>query len=372
MAKNIAVVFGGKSCENEISVLTGIFVLNVLDRTKYRAIPVYFHTDGKLYSSPEMTELKTFQSENRDFPRVFFDRGALYFYKKGKDKIEKKIEIDALLNCCHGGLGEGGGVSAIAQMSGIPLCSPPVGASGLFMDKSTTKLLAKALKIPTLDYVRIGEEEYKKRSAFLLEQLKKKFSFPLVVKPASLGSSIGIALCKSEDDVKNALSYVFTLDSVAVVEPYLERKRDVNCAAYSLGGVLYISEPEESSSKAGIYSFADKYVEEKKEKSGGEFSPLLRRKIRAYTRALYNRTAMKGIVRMDFLVDGEKAYLGEVNTVPGSLAYYLFCERVSDAKDLFSDLIEDGLKVKAEEKEPIHTGILNAVHLHAKSDGVRV
>ena len=133
----VAVLFGGKSCENEISVLTGVFVLNLLDREKYVPVPVYIHTDGGMYTSAKMTDLNVFKKkEFSSFEQIFFDGGTMYAFNGAKTKIKNKGKIDAALNCCHGGLGEGGGISALMQLNGIPFASPELTASGMFMDKT--------------------------------------------------------------------------------------------------------------------------------------------------------------------------------------------------------------------------------------------
>ena len=285
------------------------------------------------------------------------------------------MKIDVALNCCHGGLGEGGGVSAMMEWNEIPLASPDLTASGVFMDKSMTKLLMRALNIPTVDYIRVNERDYEKRGAFLLKSVENRLKYPVVVKPAHLGSSIGISVAKNEEEMKLALRNAFTLDSRVVIEKYLEEKQDVNCAAYSLNGEIFISEPETAFGD-GIYSFEDKYVRRSADvgtpmtgKGGGRYllNGELREKIRAYTRTVYKRMNLQGAVRMDFLVSDGKAYLCEVNTVPGSLAYYLFCERIVDARSFFSDLLEDALSRKnAEGKKLVTTGILHSVRWKSK------
>ena len=156
------------------------------------------------------------------------------------------------------------------------------------------------------------------------------------------------------------------------MEKFLESKRDVNCAAYQKDGEIFVSEPEEAANGAGVYSFSDKYV---KVKEREKFAPLpaeLRGKIRAYTRTLYRRSNLTGVVRADYLIAGDEVYLGEINTVPGSLAYYLFCERLSDARAFFSDLIENA--VQKQEKRIIKTGVLDTVSTGGKrgSVGVRI
>ena len=372
--RKVAVLFGGKSCENEISVLTGVFVLNLLDRQKYDVLPVYIHTDGGMYTSPKMTQLETFRDKKyASFERIFFDGGSVYALNGAKRKIKRLCKVDAALNCCHGGLGEGGGVSAMMEWNGIPLASPDLTSSGTFMDKSATKLIMRALSIPTVDYVRVNERDYEKRGAFLLKNIATRLKYPVVVKPAHLGSSIGIALAYDEEQAKRALENAFRLDDRVIIEKYLAGKKDVNCAAYMRKGEIVVSEPE-AAFEGGIYSFEEKYV--KRQSDGGDLlkgigryalKGELREKIRAYTRTVYKRMNLRGVVRMDFLVSEGKAYLCEVNTVPGSLAYYLFCERVTDARRFFTDLIEEACEeAQKGEKKLVRTGILRTARTARK------
>ena len=372
--KKVAVIFGGRSCENEISVLTGVFVLNLLDREKYIPIPVYIHTDGITYTSPKMTDVGFFRDKKvSEMERVFFYEGCLYAINGAKRKIKRRAKVDAAVNCCHGGLGEGGGVSALMEWNKIPLASPDLTSSGVFMDKCLTKTVMRGLGVPTVDYIRVNEEDYEKRGAFLLKRIEARLKYPVVVKPAHLGSSIGITVAKDETEVKKAIDSAFHLDNRILIEKYLENKKDVNCAAYSVHGQIYVSEPE-TAFGTGLYSFEDKYIKRasdgvlrkgengvKRGKDGGRYalSKDIREKIRAYTRTVYKRMNLSGVVRMDFLVSGEEVYLCEVNTVPGSLAYYLFCERITDARSFFTDLIEEALcQGSKKEKRIIKTGIL--------------
>ncbi len=373
--RKVAVVFGGRSCENEISVLTGVFVMNVLDKQKYQVIPIYLHTDGGAYTADEMLDLATFKKKRFEkFNRVVLDGGVLYAIHAAKKKIKRIAKLDAAINCCHGGLGEGGGVAAWMECNGVPFASPDLTASGVFMDKCMTKVVLRGLGIPTVDYIRVNESDYKKRGAFLLKSIESRLQYPVIVKPAHLGSSIGIAVAKDEGQAKAALESAFALDDRVIIERFLENKLDVNCAAYTLNGEIFVSEPECAFGK-GVYSFEEKYVKRKADgeqgvlaengaKGGGRYALTgeIRDKIRAYTKTVYKRMNLFGAVRMDFLVHESGVFLCEVNTVPGSLAYYLFCERVMDARAFFSDLIEEAIAQSAKKKKKIvSTGILQDV-----------
>lgn len=372
--RKVAVLFGGSSCENEISILTGVFVLNILDREKYEILPVYVHTDGGMYTSPKMTDLNVFRDKKYgSFTRIFFEGGVMYAMNAKKGKIRRLVKPDVALNCCHGGLGEGGGVSAIMEWNGIPLASPDLTTSAVFMDKCLTKVVMNGLNVPTLDYIRVNEQDYEKRGAFLLRRVEARLSYPVIVKPAHLGSSIGIAVAKDETELKAALVSAFELDSRVLIEPFLKDKKDVNCAAYSMNGEIFVSEPE-AAFGAGLYTFEEKYVKRTEDgainqKGRGKYAlnAEIRGKIRAYTKTVYKRMGLCGVVRMDFLVSGENAYLCEVNTVPGSLAYYLFCERVTDARAFFGDILEEALQTKdGKTKKLVGTGILNTVRWNGK------
>jgi D-alanine-D-alanine ligase len=231
-----------------------------------------------------------------------------------------------------------------------------------------TKTVLKALSVPTVDFFRVNEEDYKKRGMFLLKSIGRRLQYPIIVKPSHLGSSIGIRIARDENELKSAIESAFTLDHRILLEKFLIHKTDVNCAAYAKGGEIFVSEPEIAFG-AGVYSFEEKYVKRtgesgcskngilpKRERLEGE----LREKVRSYTKSVYKRMNLQGIVRIDFLISDGKVYLSEVNTVPGSLAYYLFCERISDARGLFSAVIEEALRVgKLQEKPLLTTGILS-------------
>lgn len=368
--RKVAVLFGGKSCENEISVLTGVFVLNLLSRENYIPVPVYIHTDGVSYSSVKMNDLSYFRAgKQTEADRVFFEGGCLYAFQPNKKRVKKLCKIDAAINCCHGGLGEGGGVSAIMEWNDIPFASPDLTPSGVFMDKCLTKIVTRALNIPTVDYIRVNEKDYQKRGAFLLKNIESRLKYPVIIKPSHLGSSIGICVARNETEAKKGIEDGFLLDNRVIIEKYLKDKKDINCAVYSLGGEIFVSEAEEAFG-AGVYSFEDKYIRRQTDNKGGERNILtgeLRDKIRSYAKTVYKRMDLKGVVRMDFLVSENKAYLCEVNTVPGSLAYYLFCERISDARTFFGDLIEDAIKTHAQKKKQIvSSGILQSVKTRRK------
>ena len=369
--RKVAVFFGGKSSEREISVLTGVFVLNVLDRTKYDILPVYIGEDGGYYTSEKMYSIEAFKGGRYAFKRLFFDHGRAYVWEKEGKKSRCTGEIEVALNCCHGGVGEGGGVSALCLLQGWANASPAVAPCAVALDKSLTKLVAKGLGIATLDAVRVEEGDYRKRGKFLLKTVGLRLKYPVIVKPVSQGSSIGVSVATDEKQLQAALESAFALDAVALVEKYLADKKDVNCAAYRLQGEIILSEAEIANAEEGVYDFDKKYLQGGDFLKGGGRTTIggkVREKIRQATKLLYKRLAMTGVVRFDFLLGGDgDVYLSEINAVPGSLAYYLFCERLSDARTFFSDLIEEGVLAQArEKKQSLSAGVLSALTVRRK------
>ena len=363
MLEKVAVTFGGMACEREVSIITGTFACNVLRGGAFDVLPVYFDENGVAYTSKDFFDIANFRKD--DFLKkakkvAFYDGALVEIDSKGK-RLKRLATVDCLLNCCHGGLGEGGGVSALAEMQGIPLASPSIAPSALCIDKSLAKVFAKGLGIPVVDGMRVRERDYQKRGAFLLKNIERRLKFPVIVKPCHLGSSIGIAVAKDSDEVKTALAAAFELDDCVVIEKFLLDKKDVNCAAYSLGGEVFVSEAETAfSSRDGVYGFDDKYIrKEQKGRGRSLLTGAIRQKIRGYTKTIYRRMNMSGVVRVDFLVQGEKVYLSEVNTVPGSLAYYLFCDRISEARTFFEALVDDGIERAVNAKKRwVTTGVL--------------
>ena len=349
--QTVLVFFGGKSNEREISIITGTFAYNLLRAGGYHAVPVYIDEDGSFYSNVHMNAVEYFCS----FTPCKKDAVALL---KGNlvraDKPKKVlVKVDCALNCCHGGMGEDGTLSALLRYHGIKSASPDTAPSAVFMDKTFSKIAAAGLNVPVLPSVTLEEGEG-------TEKLKE-LGYPLILKPARLGSSIGIKVVENQEELEDALLAAFRLDSVVLAERYLSHKRDINCAAYFKGGEIVVSECEEVFSDEEILTFSEKY-----EGTGARHSTLpaelpvkTAEKIKQYVKKIYAAFRMHGIVRADFLIEDDKVYFNELNTVPGSLASYLFGEKLTDCRAFVCDLVKEALERKEEEKQTVSSGILN-------------
>lgn len=355
MSKTVAVIFGGISNENEISVITGTMAANVLKSGGAEVVPLYISTRGEMYTGANLTDISNFSNENyRLFPRAFVAKGGIYaLTKRGKPK--KFIKVDIALNCCHGGLGEGGGMCGLFALNGIPLAGAGMFESAAFMDKYYTKLVLKALNVRVAPYV------YIKNAGDFAKC--EKLGFPLIVKPAKLGSSIGVEVAESREELENAISAAFFYDDGVICEKFLKGRREINCAAYFADGKVLVSECEEAISKGDILSYDDKYAGGGKSVLPADIPKAFELEIKSTCEKVYSRLNMRGIVRFDFIISENKVYLSEINTVPGSLSYYLLSSGFKNFYPVLQAVMAQALEDfrLASEKKILTTGILNNI-----------
>jgi D-alanine-D-alanine ligase len=356
MQQNILVVFGGVSNENEISVITGTMAANVLKNSGCAVVPFYIAQDGSAYCSEELADISNFKEEkfNR-FPKALIAGGGVYILNK-KGRFKKFVKVDAALNCCHGGAGEGGAVSGLCQTAGIPLASAKIFESSLFIDKYLTKLILSSLGIKTVDYAVVKNMQE-------LDTCPNMPQFPLIVKPVNLGSSIGVEMVENTEELKCAVESALIYDKAALIEKYIENRREINCAAYFANGQVITSECEEAFTKGDILSFEDKYQGGGKSALPADIPLDISQLIKETTKKVYTSLDMRGIVRFDYILEDDNVYLSEVNTVPGSLSYYLLSSGFKDFASVLNAVIRQAVEDDKEEKNKklLHTGILESI-----------
>lgn len=349
--KTVAVFFGGASNESEISVITGMYAVNLLRGTRWHVLPVYLPPEGGMLLG-NYKSVSEFSGTPKGTPVTLSD-GALV--RAGKRK--PLARMDVALNCCHGGMGEDGTLAALLRWNKIPSASPAQPESAVFMDKSLTKIAARGLDIPVAPALTVSEQSWR-ADALQIKAQVAAFGYPVVVKPARLGSSIGLTVAHGEETLADALELAFTLDDKALIERYYPEKRDINCAACKMGGEVITSPCEEVFSAEELLSYAEKYKKGKGSRCPADLPASVSAQIKANTRRLYEAFGMRGVVRADFLVVGEQAYFNELNIVPGSLAGYLFGHSLSQIRDFFAGLLDEALHEGSSEKQTIRTGIL--------------
>lgn len=346
MRKKVLVLFGGRSCENEVSIVTGVMAANLLDAERYEVFPVYLSQEGKLYTGGSLLDVQTFRGGGykKSAQSALLSEGVLYVRRK--NKLRPVCRPDAALNCCHGAGGEDGEAAALFALNRIPDASPAVAGSAICMDKALTKIAAKGLGIRTLPYFRIAEGDWRKRGNMALRCIEERLGYPVIVKPARQGSSIGIGVAEDRAKLVAAVQAAFAYDDLLIAEKYLADRREINCAAYRRGEEIVLSPCEEPKSAHKYYTFAEKYLEGGKTRTSdlpADIPVECAAQVQAYTRLLYKRLQLRGVVRADFLLSGKEVYFSELNTVPGSLAWYLFCQKLSEFPQMLTALVEQGI-----------------------------
>lgn len=364
MPKKIAVVFGGVSNENEISVVTGTMAINILKNGGYEVIPFFISQNGTCRTGGGLSEIANFKAGKfAAFPRAIMADGGVYTLNK-RGKLKKFDKVDCAINCCHGGAAEGGAVCGLCAVAGIPLASAGIFESSAFIDKYITKLVLSALGVKTIKYAYVKSLEQ-------LDSCGDIPQFPVIVKPVNLGSSIGVERADDETQLKEAVACGLTYDSAVIIEKYVENRREINCAAYRAGGEVIASECEEPLAKGDVFSYEEKYEGGVKSVFPADIPLHISQLIKKTTAEVYSKLNARGIVRFDYILDGDEVYVSEINTVPGSLSYYLLSGGFKDFKRVL-----DGVIAQAEEdfkafksKKLLHTGILENLSSNACKTG---
>ena len=340
---NVAVIFGGESCEHDISIITGVQLINNMNNYLYNVIPIYINKDGKWCTGDGLKDIDNFPNNLGKLNMCTFIPNSDCLYVKTKfGKLKKYIKIDACILCLHGLRGEDGVVAGIMESSKIPYTSSSICASSVCMDKVVFKYFAKGLGINVVDGIEITESDYYYRKEYI-DNSVVELGYPLIVKPSRQGSSIGISVCENDNELENALNLAFKYDKSVLVEKFMEIKKEVNVAMFDNKGEYVLSNTEEPLTSDKFLNFDNKY----RQNSGG-FETIKRvvpagisdeqhRLIVEMASKVYSKLKMFGVVRFDFLItQDDKVYLNEVNTIPGSMANYLFDKQ----KYPYSKLIE--------------------------------
>jgi len=351
MKLQVGIVFGGKSVEHDISIITALQVMNAIDQSIYDIIPIYLTKDNNWLTSSAFKELSTF----KEGVEVLKEKEEIFFYKNKRGyyfrplykRFAKSRKIDLILPTVHGLGVEDGTISGFFEILGIPITSADVGPSALVQDKAWTKSVLMHDLISTLPFI-----SYKKDDDISNLNLS---SFPLIIKPARLGSSIGIKIVKEKDELKEALDEALRFDDKVIIEQKLKNYREFNCAVLKTNKGYLTSEVEEIKINHEFYAFSDKYEDEKVQigkisdlisrSCPAEISENLTNEIKTTALQTFKALELKGVARVDFLydLDNLKLFVNEVNTIPGALSFYLFDRSGLTFPELINQLIKNAI-----------------------------
>jgi D-alanine-D-alanine ligase len=337
MKKSIGIIIGGKTVEHEVSIITGLQVLDNIDKNLYEPKIIYIQKDGKWYCGNSMHDINNYKTKKfEDAYEVLpgFRDGKLILYphpdiKQGFfGKKYDAIEIDIVFPAVHGTNVEDGALHGIFQMNGVPCAFGSVLSSSLGMDKVIMKKVFESYNLPVVEYKWFLRSNWEEKKSDIVAELES-IGYPLIVKPANLGSSVGISKAKNKDELLNCIEIANSYDRKIIVEKCIENVREINCAVMGYEKGLEVSSCEEPVGWKEFLTYEDKYVNKVKDSSTkrkipADISDETTSLIQNYAKVAFESIDCCGNARIDFLYDGNNIFVNEINTIPGSIAFYLW------------------------------------------------
>ena len=338
MKQNILVIFGGKSVEHDISIITGLQAINNIDKQKYTIYPVYIDKQGRWFFSDKFNDINNLIDIDKKSKKIFkttMFAGDSNLYLINKNKVKTLAHIDCVLCCTHGGSGENGALQGFLDVVGVPYTCPKVLSSAICMDKLISKILFEKAGLNVTQYLSFSDLEIKNNLQKVIKTIESKFNYPIVIKPCCLGSSIGISFVKNKSKLNQALLLASSFDSQVLVEEAVQNLQEINVSVMSIDGKIVTSVLEKPKTQKEILSFDEKYLQNPNQKSGmsnfkrelpAKITNELWDKIVDMSKTAYKICKLNGLVRIDYLLNDktQQVYINEINTIPGSLSFYLW------------------------------------------------
>lgn len=378
---NIAVFFGSRSCEHDVSIVSALQCIEATKAAGFEVTPVYISRDGLWYTGAPLENIETFREFNpmtKGITRVTLDvtanAGDLWAWPPQRAGLFAKVpaplcHIDCVIPVFHGWHGEDGTIQGLLEMANIPYASSGVLGSAIGMDKIAMKQILRGAGFPVLDFVWFTREQLKNDRKAVIERVEKEIKYPAFIKPAALGSSIGVSRAKNRDELERALDVAASYDRRILVEVGVVHPVEINCAALGYGEDVRASvcEMPVPSSNDTFLDFWQKYLRNantKGEDSRGMKSlsrvvpaPIgdeLTKRIQTMTCDIFKLLDCCGTVRVDFILDqNDMLFVNEPNTIPGSLAFYLWKACGLDFPKLIEKMVEDALRAHADKNSSV-------------------
>ncbi len=368
----IGVFFGGKSPEHDVSIITGQLIMSELGKMGYDFMPIYIDKEGGWFIGEELGKLKFFNDANKEeklkkLGGWYFDlaesKGKLVFKKKGLSS--KKIKVDVAFPAFHGANGEDGTIQGMFEIFNIPYVGCDVPSSAMAMDKALTKLFYKSKGIATTEFIYFTNNDWLQNKELILDKIKDTLNWPIFIKPAKLGSSIGMAKVKKYEDLEFACEVALHYDNKILAEESVEDLADITCA------VMGNDKPtpsliQESVFKGEHFSYEDKYIEDGGAQLGNAQNNLVipanldantTKEAQDLSVKIFKIFGCSGIARIDLLYDKKAKiiYANEINPIPGILYYHLWKKSGVELDELLKNLIQLAIEKHKEKNKITHT-----------------
>lgn len=361
--KNLVVAFGGISPEHEVSVLTAMQVIDSLKQSDFNLIPLYVSKAGRWLTGDKLLELENYQDlnalENESYECTFSHNEIgqavlLETEKRTLFQSQKQYPVDVVIPAFHGAEGENGSFQGTCEMYNIPYAGSGVFASSIGMDKVKAKELCRAHNLPVVDEFDFFEKEWESDRKTVLHYAEQ-LGYPVILKPTTLGSSIGVARADNEDELTEAIESAFRYDNNLMIEKAVTPLMEINCSVMGNSEELRASVCERPLGQEETLSFEDKYQSDNGAQKGmasadreipADIPDEMTDKIQTLSKKIFKTFRASGLARLDFLVNSEtdEIFFNEINTIPGSFSFYLWEESGMNMRELMLNLIEIALK----------------------------
>lgn len=393
----VGVIFGGESVEHEVSIITAVQAMNYMDQKKYEIVPIYISKDRNWYTGESLREMSTY----KDLSLVPTLAKEVTLTKKDDEFILQKknglfkgaVEtIDVAFPIVHGKGVEDGSLSGYLETLGIPYVGPSMLGAAIGQDKVVQKQVMQASNIPVVNYTWFYDYEYQSDEENIIKEIKK-LSYPVIVKPARLGSSVGIAVAKSDEQLKEAIEEAIKYDEKIVVEAMVKNLKEVDCAVVGNYQDMECSLIGEMLTDNDFLTFEDKYIGEggkggkkgsAKNQNGGklatsgfkipaELDKEIEEQIYKYSKEAFRCLNLSGVTRFDFLVDtkAKKVYVNEPNTIPGCLAFFFYTPKGKKYTKLLDEMITSAIKEYKSSKKKVTSFESNVLSTYDGSKGAK-
>lgn len=366
MKTNIGVFFGGRSTEHEISVISANQAMHAIDKEKYDVTPIYITKEGHWFTGEVLMEIANYRDTKallekctEVYMRPVYGDYNLYSTEKSMFKSQPKVAaaLDVVIPVLHGSNGEDGTFQGVLQSIGIPFAGCDVLSSANGMDKITMKMILRESGIPVVDYVWFTDKQWFAQRDELVARIEEKIGYPVIVKPANLGSSVGIGRADNREALIQKVEDAERYTSRIIVEHLVEQLQEINCSVLGNCDDYRMSVLEEPIKSGEILSYEDKYMGGTKGAKGMQASQKripadLPEEMTKYIQHLAGETfrvlSCHGVSRVDVIVDraDNKVYVNEINTIPGSLSFYLWEATGLTFDKLMDELVSLALKRK--------------------------
>ena len=368
MKTNIGVFFGGRSTEHEISVISASQAMHAINREKYDVTPIYITKDGKWYTGDALFEVKNYRNIpellakcEEVYMRPVYDDYNLYKKKKPMFGSDVLTRLDVVIPVLHGSNGEDGIFEGVLESIGIPYAGCNTIASANGMDKITMKMILQANDVPVVDYVWFTDKQWYAQKDAIINKIETKIGYPVIVKPANLGSSVGIGRADDREELIAKVEDAEKYSTRLIVEDLVENLQEINCSVLGDCDEYRMSVLEEPIKSGEILSYEDKYMGGTKGAKGmqasqkripAELPEAETERIKFLAGETFRVLSCHGVSRVDVIVDAKTRdiYVNEINTIPGSLSFYLWEATGIPFDKLMDTLVSLALKRKREQK----------------------